>query len=227
MKKVLNKKDFETFKQIGRGELDSELGDIMDSQKSEDLFMQETQQKPKPKNVLESGFEDLSDDESVYNVYWEEFEKRAIRRKEREVEMLNDPMLLLDKLETYSKNLYRNLSSDDKKELMRQIEYFLDEGVTPLKKYYDELKQHFSMPSQNLLEFERNQFKKQISMIRKAQGKEIEQMKHMAMIKAKGVMQNLVDNANQVVKKEMTSIVKQYNFMSDELQKRKREIEIK
>lgn len=74
--------------------------------------MQDPYYKPKPKNVLESGFDDLSDDDtSVYNVYWEEFEKRALRRRERDVEMLNDPMILLDKLEVYSKKLYRNLSS--------------------------------------------------------------------------------------------------------------------
>ena len=74
--------------------------------------MQDPDYRPKAKNVLESGFDDLSDDDtSVYNVYWEEFEKRALRRRERDIEMLNDPMILLDKLETYSKNLYRNLST--------------------------------------------------------------------------------------------------------------------
>ena len=42
-------------------------------------------------------------------------------------------MILLDKLEVYSNNLYRNLSLKNKNQLVCQIEYFLNEGVTPLK----------------------------------------------------------------------------------------------
>ena len=105
----------------------------------------------------------------MYNVFWEEFEQREMRRKERDLDMLNDPMMLLEKLEVYSKNLYRNLSIDDKNELMNQIEHFLDEGVTPLRKYYDELKKQFTVPSKSLMDFEKKQFQKQIALIRKAQ----------------------------------------------------------
>ena len=47
--------------------------------------------------------------------------------------MLNDPMILLEKLEVYSKNMYRNLSTDDKNQLVNQIERFVDKGVTTLK----------------------------------------------------------------------------------------------
>ena len=110
-----------------------------------------------------------SDVDSMYNVFWEEFEQREMRRKERDLDMLNDPMMLLEKLEVYSKNLYRNLSIDDKNELMNQIEHFLDEGVTPLRKYYDELKKQFTVPSKSLMDFEKKQFQKQIALIRKAQ----------------------------------------------------------
>lgn len=74
-----------------------------------------------------------SEADSMYNVFWEEFEHRENRRKEKDLRMLNDPVMLLEKLEVYSKNLYRNLSIEDKNELLSQIEHFLDEGVTPLK----------------------------------------------------------------------------------------------
>lgn len=121
------------------------------------------------KNTANVEDDNFSDVESVYNVYWEEFEKREIRRQEKDTDMLNDPMMLLEKLEVYSKNLYRNLSTDDKNQLVNQIERFLDEGVTPLRKYYDELKVKFSVPSKNLMDFERKEFRKQIGLIRKAQ----------------------------------------------------------
>ena len=110
---------------------------------------------------------------------------------------------------------------------MNQIETFLDEGITPFKKYYDELKQHFSVPSTPLLEFERKEFRKQIGMIRKAQKKELDQVKYMAMQKAKGVMHQLVDNANKTVKKEMSEVIKQYNTMSDSLFKIQKELDLK
>jgi len=174
--------------------MDSELEDIIMSEKDIDEEIK------RPRNVLDSGFDDLSDDESVYNVYWEEYEKRALKRRERELEMLNDPMNLLAKLETYSKNLYRNLSTDDKQELIRQIETFLDEGVTPLRKYYDELKQQFSLPSKNLLDFERKEFRKQLGVIRKAQKREVKQIKHMAIMRARNIVNNLVEVANNTVK---------------------------
>ena len=83
--------------------------------------------------------------------------------------MLNDPMMLLEKLEVYSNNLYRNLTTNDKNQLVSQIEHFLDEGVTPLRKYYDELKQKFSVPSKSLMDFEKKEFQRQIGLIRKAQ----------------------------------------------------------
>lgn len=117
-----------------------------------------------------TNFDDnFSDVESVYNVYWEEFEKSELRRQEKDSDMLNDPMMMLEKLEVYSKNLYRNLSTNDKNQLVNQIEHFLDEGVTPLRKYYDELKTKFIVPSKNLMDFERKEFRKQIGLIRKAQ----------------------------------------------------------
>lgn len=222
IKKVLEKQDFTTYKRIERGEMDSDLEDI--------VFSEKDINKPskKPRNILESSFEDLpSDDESVFNVYWEEFEKRELRRRERDIEMLHNPMVLLEKLEVYSKNLYRNLSTDDKNELMRQIENFLDEGVTPLQKYYDELKSQFTVPSKDLLKFEKKEFQKQLSMIRKAQKKEMDQVKYMASVKAKKIVEELVEVANVTVKKEMTNIVKQYDQMSRDLYYKQKEIEMK
>ena len=221
IKKVLDKQDFDTYKRIDRGEMDSELGNIVFSDKDINKPIE------RPKNLLESSFDPLdSDDESVYNVYWEEFEKREIKRRERDIEMLRDPMMLLEKLQSYSKNLYRNLSTEDKNDLMRQIEKFLDEGVSPLQKYYDELKGQFNVPSRNLINFEKKEFHKQLAMIRKAQKKELDQIrdKHMAQLRTKRVAEELVETANATVKKEMTNIVKQFNQMSKDLYARQKEI---
>lgn len=180
IKKAIENQDFDTYHKIERGEMDSQLEEALG------IIPQEN---AKENKLLDSSFEDLnSDDQSIYNVFWEEFEEREIKRRERDAEMLKNPMVLLEKLEVYSKNLYRNLNTEDKTELMRQIERFLDEGVTPLQKYYDELKAQFAVPSRDLLNFEKKQFQKQISMIRKAQKKEVDQVKFMAQIKAKEIM---------------------------------------
>jgi len=219
IKKVLQKQDFETYKRIDRGEMDSELKDIIDS--DSDIH----KSPERNRNLLESDFDDLkSEDQSVYNVFWEDFEKREIRRREKDLEMLHDPMVLLDKLQGYSKNLYRNLNAEDKSELLSQIEKFLDEGVSPLQKYYDELKSQFNVPSKNLLNHEKKEFHKQVSMIRKAQKKEIDQLKFMTQIKSKEIIERLVETANQTVKKEMTNIIKQYDRMSQDLYTKEQEI---
>lgn len=153
----------------------------------------------------------------MYNVFWEEFEQRENRRKEKDLQMLNDPMLLLEKLEVYSKNLYRNLSVDDKNELLSQIEHFLEEGVTPLKKYYDELKKKFTVPSKSLIDYEKKEFQRQVGLIRKAQKKEIEQIKYIAEVKAKKIATDLIAVANITVKREMNNIIKQFNQMNKDL----------
>ena len=64
--------------------------------------------------------------------------------------------------------MYRNLTTNDKNYLVNQIEHFLDEGVTSLRKYYDELKQKFSVPSKSLMDFEKKEILRQIGLIRKA-----------------------------------------------------------
>lgn len=175
----------------------------------------------KVREVLDSSFEDLpSDDESVYNTYWEEFEEREKRKVQRSIDLLHDPMILLEKLQGYSKNLYKNLTPDDKNQLLRQIEKFLDEGVTPLQKYYDELRTQFSVPSKNLINFEKKEFRKQLEMIRRAQKKELEQVKYMATVKAKNIVQELIETANITVKKEMTNIVRKFNEISSTLYER-------
>ena len=213
----MNKQDFDTYDKIQRGEIDSQISNIVFSDKGEDPY-QISPPKIDKRNALESSFEDLdSDDESVFNVYWEEFEQREKRRTQRSLQILHDPMMLLEKLKSYSKNMYKNLSPDDKSQLLSQIERFLDEGVTPLQKYYDELKSEFNVPSTNLLNFEREQFRKQIGMIRRAQKKELEQVKYMAGIKARKIIEELVDHANATVKKEMINIIKQFNGISKDL----------
>ena len=52
----------------------------------------------------------------------------------------NDPIKLLERLEEYSNQKLINMSMSDKEALINQIEEFLRQGITPLQKYYDELK---------------------------------------------------------------------------------------
>ena len=51
-----------------------------------------------------------------------------------------DPIRLLNRLESYSKQQLVTLPVDDKEVLLSQIESYLLEGITPLEKYYDEIK---------------------------------------------------------------------------------------
>jgi hypothetical protein len=100
---------------------------------------------------------------------------------------------------------------------MGQMEKFLDEGVTPLQKYYDEMKSQFRLPSKNLMDFERKEFRKQLTVIRKAQKKELAHVKILAISKAKKLVEELIDTANITVKKEMSNIIRQFNEMSKAL----------
>ena len=136
-------------------------------------------------------------------------------------------MTLLEKLKSYSNNMYKNLTPDDKTLLMTQIEKFLEERVTPLQKYYDELKSQFTLPSKNLLNYEKKEFMKQVQMIRKAHQKEIDQIKYMAGVKPKKIMNELVDLANQTVRKEMTILIKQFNQMGKDLYEKEEIIKTK
>lgn len=146
-KKLLDRHDVGNYERMERGEIESQISNILYSDNGENPY-KISPPKKKEREVLDSSFEDLaSDDESVYNTYWEEFEEREKRKVQRSIDLLHDPMMLLEKMQGYSKNLYKNLTPDDKNQLMRQIEKFLDEGVTPLQKYYDELRSQFSVPS--------------------------------------------------------------------------------
>ncbi|CAI2386912.1 unnamed protein product [Moneuplotes crassus] len=220
-KKILDKEDIITFELLQRGEIDSEISGIVFPDKDKDEYGS----RPPKKTSLDSDFQNLdSDEESVFNCYWEEFEQREIKRRERSLQVLHDPMMLLEKLKSYSKNMYKNLSPDDKTQLMNQIERFLDDGVTPLQKYYDEMKTQFNMPSKNLLGYEKKEFRKQVQMIRRAHEKEIDQVKNMAAIKAREIISVVIDTANKTVKKEMTNIIKQFNQMGKDLYDREQRV---
>ena len=77
-----------------------------------------------------------------------------------------NPLKLIHKLEEYSKDQLRKLSLENKEILLKEIEVYLKKGITPLEKYYNELKAHFSLPSKNLMNFDRNHFYKQLKAVR-------------------------------------------------------------
>ncbi|CAI2386852.1 unnamed protein product [Moneuplotes crassus] len=218
MKKVLEKEDIIMYEKLDRGEIDSEISGIIFPGKDIDEYGAHPKEGEQGENDMES------DEESVFNCYWEEFEQREAKKRERSIEMLHDPMMLIEKLKSYSKNMYKNLSPDDKTQLMNQIERFLDEGVTPLQKYYDELKGEFNMPSKNLLNYERKEFQKQVQMIRRAHEKEIDQVKNMAGIKARELIHEVIKTANSTVRKEMINLIKQFNQMGKDLYDREQKI---
>jgi hypothetical protein len=103
-KKLLSKREFVNYEKMNRGEIDSQISNILNSDNDEDPYGVSPPRKMK-EGALESCFEDFqSDDESVYNVYWEEFERREQRKMKKGIDVLHDPMMLLEKLQNYSEN---------------------------------------------------------------------------------------------------------------------------
>lgn len=76
-------------------------------------------------------------------------------------------MILLEKLENYSNENLDKLSWDDKEKMLREIEYYLDQGITPLQRYYDKLVKYFSVPSKSLLNYDKKAFYKQLDAVRR------------------------------------------------------------
>ena len=84
----------------------------------------------------------------------------------------NDPLTLLHKLEEYSAEQLSKLTSEDREGLLKEIEGFLTQGFTPLEKFYNEIKDHFSIPSAQLLEYDKKHFTKQLEKVRQAHKQE-------------------------------------------------------
>ena len=56
--------------------------------------------------------------------------------------------------------MYRNLSLKDKNQLVSQIEYFLNEWVTPLIKIILWTETKFQVPSKYLMNFKKKEFQR-------------------------------------------------------------------
>ena len=89
--------------------------------------------------------------------------------------------------------------------------------MTPLQKYYDQLKQYFSVPSKNLLKFDQNCFYKQIESVRKAQKQEIKNIKKNAEMAARNLIDKIMVAAQETLKIEMISIIKQFEEIEKEV----------
>lgn len=84
--------------------------------------------------------EEESEVDSVEQVYWEDHGQKMRELQRKMMQEKNDPIKLLERLEEYSNQKLINMSMSDKEALINQIEEFLRQGITPLQKYYDELK---------------------------------------------------------------------------------------
>ena len=133
---------------------------------------------------------------------------------------LSDPLKLLEKLEGYSNDQFDKMNLEDKESLLREIELYLSQGITPLQKYYDQLKEYFSVPSKTLLKFDQNYFYKQVDKVRKAQKEEIKNVKKNAETAARNLIDKIMVAAKETMKIEMTSIIKQFEEMDRELNRK-------
>ena len=123
--------------------------------------------------ILTSIANSNSEDQSVYQVFWEEYGMHGTSKTSKFDSSLKDPIVLLEKLENYSNENLDKLSLDDKEKMLREIEYYLDQGITPLQRYYDKLVKYFSVPSKALLNYDKQSFYKQIDTVRRCQKQEI------------------------------------------------------
>lgn len=62
---------------------------------------------------------------------------------------------LLDKLEKFSKDQINKLDPEDQEKMLRTLESTLRQGITPIERYYDDLKDHFKIPSKFLLNYDK------------------------------------------------------------------------
>jgi len=84
-----------------------------------------------------------------------------------------EPIQLLEQLQKYSEVQLKKLPWEDKEQLLWEIELYLAQGITPLQKFYDRLKEYFAVPSRDLLAYDKNYFYKQMAIVRKCQKQEI------------------------------------------------------
>ena len=151
------------------------------------------------------------DKDSVYNVFWDEEETRKYEVARVEKIDKKDPLKLLSKLENYSKDNLNKMFISDKEELINEIEGFLNQGLTPLERYYKDLKKHFTLPSANLIQTDKMFFFKQLDKIRGAQQQETANIMKKAEIIAKNMLGRMLTNVKTTLKKDLDKILDDYN----------------
>jgi len=151
------------------------------------------------------------DKDSVYNVFWDEEETRKYEVARVEKIDKKDPLKLLSKLENYSKDNLNKMFISDKEELINEIEGFLNQGLTPLERYYKDLKKHFTLPSANLIQTDKMFFFKQLDKIRGAQQQETANIMKKAEIIAKNMLDRMLNNVKTTLKKDLDKILDDYN----------------
>jgi hypothetical protein len=148
-------------------------------------------------------------------------ERRAkinnFEERKREVLAKNDPLVLLSKLEDYSAQNLKEMSKVDKKDLLEEIEKFLIAGITPLEKYYEELKKYSSLPSEKLLRIDKEFFRKQVQKIRHAHKQDTANVMKKAEMAARRMLEKMMADVKITLKNELDSMVKDYNFMKSTL----------
>jgi len=151
------------------------------------------------------------DKDSVYNVFWDEEETRKYEVARVEKIDKKDPLKLLSKLENYSKDNLNKMFISDKEELINEIEGFLNQGLTPLERYYKDLKKHFTLPSANLIQTDKMFFFKQLDKIRGAQQQETANIMKKAEIIAKNMLGRMLNNVKTTLKKDLDKVLDDYN----------------
>jgi hypothetical protein len=157
------------------------------------------------------------DGDSVVNEYWQEYESKQMDQERRKLIDDKDPIKLLNRLEQYSKEELINMSWNDKEEMINQIEHFTKQGVTPLQKFYTELNKHSSLPSTQLIKYDKDFFMTHVQKIRLAQKQETANIMKRAEIAAKKVLEKMMERVKESLHKEMGSILTQFNKVRNQL----------
>ena len=141
-------------------------------------------------------------------------------KKNQQSESASDPVKLINKLENFSQEQLKNLPIENKEALLRQVESYLEQGLTPMQKYYDQLVKQFTLPAKNILKYDQKFFYQQIDVIRKAQGQEIKIVKKEAEIAARKLIEMILANVKIAVKDQLNIILDQFEKLNRDLFKK-------
>ncbi|CAI2385850.1 unnamed protein product [Moneuplotes crassus] len=147
-----------------------------------------------------------SEDSSLEAIDWEEFKRDSLNQAEN-IEELLEPIRLIEKLESYSRDQLSKLSYHDKHKLLQEVNFYLKNGVTPVEKYYEELKSVFKIPSKSLINYDKIHFYKQLKAVRISHSEYVKEIKKQNKIITERLIKKTISNLEEALEKEACRIM--------------------